>query len=314
MWDPAGEKIIAEQFTAELQSLKQKLQQYQANPKIIQKKRKFFLRVGFIFLIIACSVIVFLSIILKDPEILKISYIGLLGFGPLLIQYKEVRDLERDLLNILIAEKQGWLYDPHIDYQRAKSLAKKLPKAFKIGNSGTQHLENQFWGHAQFKGESVQFWSGIFSFTMGSGKSKQSYRHEVIAFHMPRHISHTILIKPQSSGSLFKKDIQTEWHEFNKTFFIECWTKDGRGEKEAIQTLSPAVQERIMDLKKKRGNFIMVIEDDVCAVRFLRKRVHPMQKTNFFKSVELDPRDLEEFLQEINELVELNGEVLRFLD
>ena len=133
------------------------------------------------------------------------------------------------------------------------------------------------------------------------------------------------MLTPAKKGilSFFKKrKISTESIDFNKKFYIEV---DGKNTSDKIisiiQKLSPAVQEKLLQLADQFPRCTIYFEKDVfffLRTGFLfsdpKKPNKVKMKTDFFKKVDIHPDD-EKFLEEkMSTLLEIANEIPKYLD
>src|SRR3989338_5122526 len=89
-----------------------------------------------------------------------------------------------------------------------------------------------------------------------------------------------------------KNEIETESAEFNSAFAVFYKGEKMERELDIIKVLSPAVQIKLLELKRSQGPFGIGFRGEVMFVVF-RPNLFKKMRTNFFKKTELDPRDEE---------------------
>ncbi len=298
---------------ANIQAKYSKLEQ---NPKLISKQ---FL-IAYIIGIIGTSLGIFLltegiggdfSIVII---ILSWIYAGVL--------HQTYKKLAIDIIKLQIAKTKNWIYDPKEDYQKWNKIKNIYPELFDKGNKN-RYLEDQFWGKTQFKNKEFYFHSGLFSYDVESRDSKgrrhtTTYKKNFIALYTPKKINSRFYIYPENLfsqiGNLFtKKEIETESNEFNKSFAFSYNGSKVDNNMEIIRTLSPSVQEKLVELKNRKKSVSVLFSGNVVTFMFegiLFKKLH----TNFRKSLEIDQKDIEFIDKELQDVVDISTEMMQYLD
>lgn len=212
-----------------------------------------------------------------------------------------IRSISTDLIKLSLAKKYGWVYDPQYDLTRTKIFVQKIPEIFNKGNR-SQQVEDQFWGTYQH----IPFNTGLFEYTIKSGKNSRTVKNHYFAIKLPSKVKARFHLYKEGVfsklGNLFTdKEINTESIEFNKTFAFSYNGKKDEKALHIVSTLTPAVQERLLEMYKKNDLLEVLFVDDT--VFFLFDGVLlPKIKTDFRKSLNLadeDSRELEAKLQQV---------------
>ncbi len=234
-------------------------------------------------------------------------------FLPSFIYYGYIKELEKKLVELLIAKENNWLYNPEKDKQKWLGLRLLHPEVFNKGNRG-QSILRQFWG--TIASDNTVFWKSRFEYIVGSGKSSHKITETVYAFKLPKTVAENFLLVPQNLLNRLEASINlkitTESNDFNKLFHIEYRGKTNEVGDEIFQVLSPDVQEKLIDFRNSCGNFSLLFKGDVMFVIF--EKDIKLKYTNFLKKVALDERDMKELTQLILSTVELGGAVSSYLD
>ena len=313
LWDPADQEISEESFDRQVSVLENKFQEYQQHPGKIAKQNQMWLMVGVLGIAIAILIMYFFQ------ALFRLAFaVVFISFAPWGLFQKKVNELQGDVVNLLIARSHGWIYNPDPDKSRWGYLGTKFPQIFLRGDRD-QYLEDQYWGSISETGKALEFWLGIFHFTIKAGKSSVPFIKTTIAVHLPETLQnpfylHSRTMEASMTGLFRHKAMQTENLAFNKEFDIYTNDEDQVGaEAEAIRLISPAVQERLLKLKAEHGSFSLLFQGDVVIFSFsgaLLKREY----TTFFKAVALDPRDEAQHQALFSDLFGLIGGMMRFLD
>jgi phage pi2 protein 07 len=243
--------------------------------------------------------------------ILPIIYIG------------RILSLQRDLIKIIIADEYNWVYSPDKRRNRWMDLVRVYPELFKRGNRD-QNFQDEFWGKFSGKRQMVDFWSGMFEYTTerGSGKhrSKSTYRKYVVALRLNKKLKSDFLLKPNSIEAWFlsfvrkNENINTESVDFNKCFSVFYNGNKIEKQLEIIKTLSPSVQEKILNMREEQGKFSLQFRGETVLFVFSGYLLRRM-KTNFFlRGVRLDPRDAKTIQDRMNSILDISSEIVPFLD
>jgi hypothetical protein len=106
---------------------------------------------------------------------------------------------------------------------------------------------------------------------------------------------------------------KTENVEFNKYFSTFTPDSDITTEQEVARLISPAMQERLLELKKQYNSFSLLLQDDVAFFIFSGVLLKA-KYSDLFKSSNLDDRDINDFEEMFKKIFNVMGDMLRFLD
>lgn len=344
VWDPADMAITQTTFKVENEKIQKQYEQYQREPYKIRKNNRLFIALG------VAGTAGILSIAVISPDFFWAFMFGsgdddgafailALPWAPWAWYQYKIKKLQRDLVKKIIADKNHWIYNPEENTSRWHAIAKKYPKIFLKGNN-SQELEDEFWGKFHTASQSRDFYSGIFHYatTKGSGKNR-STKHKyqtVFAIRLEKVLKNSLLLLPEKKSDRFWRkigigsDVNLESEAFNHAFKV---FKNGEpSQQDLIQIfvkLSPAVQEQLVDLATTNPNSSIYFAGDTFL--FVREGLlFPTKKgmaliahkgapnvkmhTNFFRKVEIDPKD-EEYLQErFDVLLSIASNVAKYLD
>lgn len=241
----------------------------------------------------------------------------LFAIFPLTFILIDYQSLSKDIIKIQVAQSNNFLYDPYSDYKKWFDLSKLYPEIFQKGNS-SQHVEDQFWGSLTKNSIDHYFYSGIFTYTIrtqnGKNSSSTTYNTHFFSIKLNKKINTRFCLCRESIFSRFsKKEINTESIEFNKRFSFLYDGKKSEKSLEIVKQLSPAVQEKIIELDKKtKGMNILFTQDCVIFLftGFLLKR----SKTNLFKSVEINEEDKNFISNKLDTLIDISSDISHYLD
>ncbi len=343
IWDPAGEVITQTTFKVGNDKVQKKFEEYKQNPYRIRRNYFMFWGVGFAGTGITMSLLFF------NPDLFWNIMLGSGdddsgGFGiltlpwlPLAWYVYHVKKLQRDLVKKIIADKNHWVYNPDENYSRWQTMAKKFPKIFLKGNN-SQRVEDEFWGKFHTASQTRDFYSGIFHYakTTGSGKNRKTKHtyQTVFAIRLEKVLKNSLLLVSEKKSDRFWRslgvgsDINLESEAFNQAFKV---FKNGKlSQQDLIQIfvkLSPAVQEQLVELATENpgssiyfaGDIFLFIRDGLLfpsKKSLIAFKGLPSAKmhTNFFKKVELNPKD-EAYLQErFDTLLSIASNTAKYLD
>ncbi len=313
VWDPAGEKITKKTFIGATKKLLTKYQVYKENPGLIRRN-------AILLGLIPIGFFVLMPLVPALRELLfsgnDFNWIGFL-FLPVIIYLARIHQLQRDLVKMVVADEYGWVYSSEKQKDRWSKLAGIYPHLFDKGSD--QNIQDEFWGKFRGKKQTVDFWSGIFEYTTGSGKQKTVHKKTAFALHLNTVLKSNFRLEPEGDSSSFfrffrrKKEIDTESNAFNKTFAVFYNGKKQEKQLEIIKILSPSVQVRLLEIANREGKFIIQFQKDTVVFIFQGLLLQNM-KSNFFKKVSLDARDKKAINERINRILDITSDILPFLD
>ncbi len=235
-----------------------------------------------------------------------------------------IRMVQRNLIKLLIAKKNNWLYSSEKNINRFNQFNIYFSELFDKGDEG-QNMQNEFWGKLKKdkNNKSTDFYAGIFSYkTVHRGSKGRRYTithyENIIVLKLDKTLKTSFLLEPENLFTNFldffkKKEIDIESHEFNKAFAFSYNGKKDKKVLEIVQTLSPAVQINLLELKRKTKSFSILFKDN-CVLFSFKGRLLPKMKTNFFRKIELDERD-EIFIQKrLDTIFNISNKMIQYLD
>lgn len=319
-WDPVDPNLTDQSFYGARKELLAKYEKYKKSP-----------RMPLIYLCLLCiPLIIEIALIgiyqdafftfLKTMEDDSLYFL-LIPLGPPIWYIYKVFKVQKDLIKLLIANEHNWLYNPDEKQDHWMKFARILPEIFQKGTEG-QNLQDEFWGKFKSERQDVDFYSGLFEFKIATrgrrGRRTQTYQKSIFLLHLNKNITARFLLEPENFMHKFinyfsKKEVDTESAEFNKIFAVYYSGQKVEKEMDIIKTLTPAVQVKLIALQKEKGQYSLLFSGDTVVFAF-EKDLFKNMKTNFFKKVELDPRDKEEFNKTLNTILEISSEIVPYLD
>ena len=302
VWDPLGEPIVPATFAAEDAAISQKVQYYQQHPGRIK-------RVSLLLSIPLMLVAVIIAFLLPGYLLSsKIILFVALSSMPLIIYCTSIEQLQAKALTLLLCQSQKWIFDPSEDDQRLEKLAAIFPQIFKLGKD--QQLSAQVWGKIAVADKSSFFWSAVFEYTTGSGKSSHTYTCSVVA--LPLHTAIPVPFQIHPHAVFFDaQHMKTESAEFNKLFAITADKSDEQTKAAVLGVLTPSLQVRLCDFYQKYGPEMILFQDKTILFLFAEP-LWSVHYTNFFKQVAVDPRDEQAAVAYIVGLVAVMDEMIQY--
>lgn len=304
-WDPVyGE--ITEEEVAQCSRMRtefaSKFAYYRANPDAIRKN------IVLCFLLAVC---IWLGLFILFRGAINGGNIQafILGLVPPSMYYFQIKKLEEKMIKSLLAEKEGWLYDPSESVRRWEVLDSAFSEIFHKGDHG-QRIYDQFWGLFR---ERIPFWAGNFRYTIGHGKNSRSYKEMIYAFYLPERVAHDLVLRPQSLvrkiENRFEMGLTTESNDFNELFHIDFEGRPGDVGAAVFEVLSPDAQEKLIAMHGDAGEFTLLFRSDVMVIAFRHweKFAH---HTDFTVKVELDRKDVEELSAKMDSIMGLADAIL----
>lgn len=321
IWDPVGEAITLNSFHGMRQELEETVKKYLKNPNLPRRNLFLFCIPIVITAVLALFIPSFAFAVAKIDDGNGIM-LFLLPFVPATIYVYRIFQLQRDMINMLIAAQEHWIYSPGERADRWLNMKNKFPELFQKGNTG-QNLQDEFWGKHRGKKYTADFWCGIFEYVVESQgtkgrRSRTTYRKNVFGFKLGKKLKTDFRLEPEHLGNKIlnffrRKEIDTESVAFNQAFAVFYNGEKIREQLEIVKILSPSVQVRLLELKAQYGSFVMQFRDDAVMIMF-PGRILKRMKTNFFLQVAVDSRDKEAIRDRLNNILEISGDILRFLD
>ncbi len=310
-WDAMDGEILESEIAPQIATMRNDFLYFQKYPNAIRNKAYILGSFVVIFLIVA---IAFATIIpQEDLELLiQISggviffllagVFGLFGHGA---------SVKKSMTNFLVAEKNGWFYDPRKSIQRLNEMQKKFPILRRGGGKG---IGEQYWGKTLINGKKISFWMGLHHYETGSGKHRVSHEATLMAFQMPRVVERPFYIREEMPGVIFvEKDIQLESIEFNKKFVVKHSDAEESNATEIMQVLTPGAQQHFLELAKKFEHFRVAFSGDAVLFSIEGDLLSPFY-IDWFGKFEVNPRDEELMHERMNMLFGVAGEMVKFVD
>jgi hypothetical protein len=315
VWDPANDFNFSKvkKNAAIILTKFDKLKEDPKKPGRIYRK-------AWMWSIFIFAIVAFLSYFFGLVQLFIFAIIILI-MAPITVQ-QYFKSLSIDLIKIDIAKDNNWYYDPMNDYAKWNSMKVLYPELFNKGNE-RQNLEDQFWGQTTKGGKTYDFYSALFHYTIVTrnskgGSSRHEYHNNFFAIKLNKNIKTRFFLYPENFGSKIsnfftRKEINTESVEFNKEFAFSYDGKKGEQAQEIVKTLSPAVQNQLLELKRKKGKFNVIFCHDTVIFMFegvLFKKVY----TNFLKGVEIDSRDRDAIQGHLSTLIDISANMVKYFD
>ena len=317
VWDPAHEKINHFALERAQEKLNKKYEKYKKNPRLPLKNLLLLcipIFIEIILLILFPSIFAFLNNSDSDSDSLEIL---VLPFLPAIAYYTKILFLQRDLIKLIIAKENNWLYSPDESPSHWRSMVNLYPEFFRKGNK-KQNLQDEFWGKFNDQRYTVDFWTGIFEYTVKSRKKNIKFKETLFALHLNKKLKTDLRLVPETTMNRFwnffrKNEINTESAEFNQTFATFYAGTKLEKEMDIIRILTPAVQVKLLDLKKSVGQFSILFRGETLLFAYKGPLLSKMH-TNFFKKVEVDPRDREAIRKRLNDILDISSDIIQYLD
>jgi len=157
--------------------LEVKFEKLKMDPTSVKRNLIILVSLGLAILGIGEVIVYFIVRTGGDPS--GLVYPIFLAVIPASVYWYHIMNVEKEMVELLVAERFGWLYSPDKDTDKWKLLVSVYPEIFRKGNSD-QFLDNEFWG--QFDNGNRNFWAGKFSYTIQSGKSSATFIESVFCF------------------------------------------------------------------------------------------------------------------------------------
>jgi hypothetical protein len=298
-----------------------KYEKLKQDPKIISRQKRNGLIIGILGTIVSLALTP-IMLMGADGDGFQLILFGIIiswaYYGGVVSYYK---NLAIDLVKAQIAKENHWLYDPEHDGAKWRQLSQYFPEIFQKGNK-SQYVEDQFWGVFDKNSKQTHFNTGRFSYTIesGSGKNRSSktYHNHYFIFAIPKNLKSRFHLYPENFGNRIsnffsKKEINTESIEFNKTFAFSYDGQKGDKALHIVKTLSPAIQEKLINLAKEKKDTQILFAHNTITFCF-QGYMLTKPKTDFQKELKLAPEDKKIIEDQMDFLIEISTEMSRFLD
>lgn len=331
-WDPATEIPNMNELSDENKQIKAQQIYVEENIEQIRKKQK-------IKAIITTSLVLIVIITLflnPTPTSSVITIISLL-FAIIIsqvIKTPNIRKITVDIIKLEVAKRNNYLYSPKENTQRFQKYLQKYPDAFRRGTQ-EQNIEDVFWGVAKRNNKEHQFTTGLYNYAQyeGSGKNRRLVRYtdHYFAIRLNKKINTSFSLIPNQTflGNIFSgRKITTESKKFNDTYKIINKNKNEHSEIEIIKTLTPRVQEELLNLKEKynthknkkifygtrhKANGITIILEDETILFYIPGPLIPHVKTKFKKNMKILDEDIHAVNEELNNLIDITTEITKYI-
>jgi hypothetical protein len=226
----------------------------------------------------------------------------------------------RDVLKLLLAKENNWLYLPKPNVPQQQVLQKELPELFKRGNTNNKYVDDQFFGEVQTGKDKTSFHFGNFYYEIESGsgdnKHTRSYYKNFLAFKSSRKLNARFLVSPERIGNkirniLTKKDVDLESIEFNKEFTFSY--KDKQNKLLIPRIFTPTLQLSFLEIEKKQKDFQSLITDDAIIFMFDGFLLSHL-KTDILKENKINEEDNVQLKNKIDELIVIIKEITKRFD
>ena len=305
IWDPI-KTFSRKRVLENCASLQATYEQIQKNPSYIKKIRNKSILIG----ILIALPLIYIGIQYQiEVLVWGIVVLGLSFFSV----YMYLKKIAKDIIKWGIAQKNNWVYDPNTDVLRAREFMREYPEIFRKGDKG-QSLDDQFWGTHK----KISFTAGLFQYKVSSGRNNSSttYHRHYYAIKSPK-TDIRFHLYPEGIGSkvanvFTKKQINTESIAFNKAF---AFSYKGKKEEKAIdivRTLTPAVQQMLVDLKQKRALLEVLFAEDTIIFLFKGNLLKKLS-TNFVKSSNIHDSDARKIEEELSLVLDTAKELIDIL-
>ena len=318
-WDPAGVAVSFDTFKVANRNIEAKYEEYRGKSDYPRECRNWLFFGGILG---AAFILWFLHFSGAFEEDFVLVFVAFLAFIPLLAYIRVIKVLQRDLIKLVIAKENDWVYSPDENVHHWRKMSVLFPGVFRKGDE-KQNLQDEFWGKFTGNRGDVDFWSGIFKYTKVSydskgRKSESEYTKTAFSFHLEKQLNTSFQLEPENIGTkvlnLFrKKEIEIESSEFNKHFAFFYNGKKGDREFDIVKVLSPAIQVRLLELQKHEGDFSVLFQGDVVVFLFDGLLLEDFY-TDFFKKVEVDERDKKVLWERLENILEISDDIVQFLD
>jgi len=310
-WNVIGGEIDSEIINIRNRQVRNDFLYYQKNPKVIV--RQFLIAIG-IILVATPTGLYILTTLPKDvSDAIWWVIVGIFMLLLYVAMYiiKHAISTKNEAINILLAEKNGWIFDKHLDFESKKILENHFPF---LSRGEGRYISNQFFGQTIIENKLVNFWAANLSFVIGRGKFKTHKKATLFAFQIPKKIENPFHIFEEFDLSVLrKKDFEVESVDFNNAFAIRYSKGNKEAENEIVRILTPGIQQELLDCAKKYGQFGVGFFDDT--VLFTTES-HAL--ANFFphpfSDFVIDPA-AEKFLnKQMEDLFIVAGKIFKFVD
>lgn len=218
------------------------------------------------------------------PSAETFIFILLLPFLSLAGLNNKKRAVEIDLIKYNVAKSKGWTYDPTPSDDEANLLSKLNPDFFDRGNTSKSiTVDDQLWGAYSYKGVTCNFYSGVYTYVVGSGKTQETRVVNFFALKLNKKIDYSFTLIPESRIFSLKKrfsgkELNLESIDFNKKFAFAYRFSREQVAPIATRCLSPVVQNLLVDLEKRYNYLSVCFVDDAIIFGTEGRKFNPGNK------------------------------------
>lgn len=306
-----GGEVSTAAVASKIQKLHSAFLFYQKNPDIWPKRIRMF---GWMMGSVAVAGAVVAFSIGSDLVEIVLQATGAVLFilgGFLFAMLNITEGVKKDMTKLLIAEKNGWMFDPELSIARLNALQKKFPILRRGGGKG---IDDQYWGTTEINGKQIDFWMALHHYEVKQGKHTSAHVATLMAFRLPRPAEHPFYIREGVDGPFtFKKDIQLESVQFNDVFIVKYVGEDQTNVTDLLRILTPATQQRFVELAKKFDYFNASFSGDAVLFSLNSDLLTPFE-VSVFDKFEVNPRDEQLMHERMAEMFNLAGEIIKFVD
>ncbi len=343
-WDPLGEIIDLNSFDSKKTSIRDKIKVLSASPEKLKRSARLAFLLGLlnpILLGLALSYWGWADFV-RNLDFLVLS---LLLWVPYIWHCRDIKSDEIDLVQMLIAENNHWVYNPELRTEKGAFLSEKFPLLFPIGDK-YQGVEDEFWGTFYSDEISHDFYAATYSYskkhTNSDSETYQTIFETAIGIRLEKKLKTSLLLLPELNSSFWNNNlddalsnlfldgdkdvIKVESTQFNEAFKVY---KDGEIDNQQLisifKRLSPNTQILLVKLLKYFPGCKVYFVDDVfwfSKKGFLfpdkpgHKKLgykHVQLYTDFLKSFEIDSRDQDYLQQQFDSIFQIGSNIAKHL-
>lgn len=310
-WDAMDGEIRESDIAPQIATMKNDFLYFQKNPNAIRNKA--YILGGLVIGYLIAAIVFAMVIQLEDLEILMQLSAGVIFFllAGVFGLFGHGASVKKSMTNFLVAEKNGWFYDPRRSIQRLNEMQKKFPI---LKRGGGKSIGEQYWGKTLINGKIINFSMGLHRYETRSGKQRVTHEATLMAFQMPRTVERPFFIREEMPGVIFaEKDIQLESVEFNKKFVVKYSDAEESNASEIMRVLTPGAQQHFLELAKKFEHFRVAFSGDTVLFSVEGDLLSPFY-IDWFGKFEVDPQDEKLMHENMNMLFGVAGEMVKFVD
>lgn len=311
-WDPVEEVRVVD-LIDKCAKVKAEYEYFQKHRHEIRKNLSF--KIIIVFIVIAVVVSFFMT-----PIVITFSILSFILAVSYLISNCGIDKFAKDIININVAEDEGWVYNPDEDNKKWKALSKKYVRIFNRGSS-THHIHDQFWGELGIGDKKTAFNFGLFSFETGSYASK----YDVPTTHSSHYFILKLNKKINSSFNVFRANtlikLQRKFSrskisflkDFSDKFTVIYDKDDKQSNNEALKLFSRELQRKIVELDNGDNIKEILFEGDVVVFLFKDELIKDVN-TNILKSSLINNSDIIKIRSKLRSIVNTMSQILKTLD